>query len=59
MNVFDLDADLITRYEQFSRSFTTIRSADLRLQIDAVYNSEKFWPEPLIGLNPQTRSALR
>ena len=53
MNVFDLDADLITRYEQFARSFTTIRPADLRRQIDDVYNSKKFWPEPLIGLNPQ------
>ncbi len=53
MNVFDLDADLITRYEQFARSFTTIRAADLCDQIDAVYNSGKFWPEPLIGLNPQ------
>ena len=53
MNVFDLDTDLITRYEQFARSFTTIRADDLRHQIDAVYDSEKFWPEPLIGLNPQ------
>lgn len=55
MNVFDLDRDLINRYEQFARSFTTIRSDDLREQIDAVYDSKKFWPEPLIGLNPQFR----
>lgn len=53
MNVFDLDADLIGRYEQFARSFTTIRADDLRSQVDAVYDSAKFWPEPLIGLNPQ------
>lgn len=53
MNVFDLDTDLITRYEQFARSFTIIRADDLRQQIDAVYDSEKFWPEPLIALNPQ------
>lgn len=55
MNVFDLDADLITRYERFARSFTSIRAVDLRHQIDAVYASGKFWPEPLIGLNPQFR----
>lgn len=55
MNVFDLDADLIARYEQFARSFTTIRADDLRLQIDAVYKSAKFWPEPLIGINPEFR----
>lgn len=53
MNVFDLDADLINRYQQFARSFTSIRADDLRDQIDAVYESERFWPEPLIGINPQ------
>lgn len=55
MNVFDLDADLITRYEQFARSFTTIRAEDLSRQIEGVYASGQFWPEPLIGLNPQFR----
>lgn len=53
MNVFDLDADLIGRYESFARSFTEIRADDLREQIDAIYKSEVFWPEPLIGLNPR------
>lgn len=52
MNVFDLDADLIGRYESFARSFTDIRSPDLKRQIDAVYDRGHFWPEPLIGLNP-------
>lgn len=56
MNVFDLDADLIERYESFARSFTDIRSADLKAQIDAIYDSGMFWPEPLIGLNPRYRS---
>jgi Lhr-like helicase len=56
MNVFDLDADLIARYEQFARSFTDIRSADLKAQIDAIYDSGQFWPEPLIGLNPRYRT---
>ena len=53
MNVFELDADLIKRYERFARSFTTVRADDIRRQIDTVYASGKFWPEPLIGLNPQ------
>lgn len=53
MNVFDLDNDLIDRYENFARSFTDIRSADLKAQIDAIYDSDIFWPEPLIGLNPR------
>ena len=53
MNVFELDADLIARYEKFARSFTSIRAEDLRGQIDALYEGGKFWPEPLIGLNPE------
>ncbi|HZV58203.1 MAG TPA: hypothetical protein VFF89_11070 [Sphingobium sp.] len=53
MNVFELDADLIARYESFARSFTEIRAIDLRQQIDAIYDSGAFWPEPLIGLNPR------
>lgn len=53
MNVFDLDADLIRRYQQFARSFTSVRADDLRTQVDGIYESSKFWPEPLIGLNPQ------
>lgn len=53
MNVFELDADLIARYEKFARSFTSIRADDLREQVDAIYESGKFWPEPLIGLNPE------
>ncbi len=53
MNVFDLDADLIGRYESFARSFTDIRSTDLKAQIDEIYDSGVFWPEPLIGLNPR------
>jgi len=53
MNVFELDAYLIARYEKFARSFTSIRADDLRRQIDAIYESGKFWPDPLIGLNPE------
>lgn len=52
MNVFELDADLVGRYEGFARSFTTIRADDIRSQIDEIYESKKFWPEPLIGVNP-------
>nr|WP_313634773.1 DEAD/DEAH box helicase [Brevundimonas diminuta] len=53
MNVFELDADLIERYEEFARSFVTIRADDIREKVDEIYDSGKFWPEPLIGVNPQ------
>jgi len=55
VDVFKLDADLVGRYESFARSFTTIRAADLKEQIDAAYESGQYWPEPLIGLNPDYR----
>lgn len=53
MNVFDLDADLITRYERFARSFTALRADDLKQQVDHFYDRGTFWPEPLIGVNPR------
>lgn len=55
MNVFEIDTDLIQRYESFARSFTTIRSSDIEEQVNAIYASGKFWPEPLIGINPAFR----
>lgn len=53
MDVFDLDENLVGRYQSFSRSFTTIRAEDIKHQIDAIYDRGTFWPEPLIGLNPR------
>ena len=55
MDVFKLDADLIGKYEAFARSFTQIRAPDLKEQIDGEYASRRFWPEALIGLNPNYR----
>jgi hypothetical protein len=52
VNVFDLDRALITDYERFARSFTKIRAADIWNQIDAIYATGAFWPEPLITINP-------
>jgi len=52
MDVFDLRDSLIEEYAAFARSFTTIRADDLREQISAAYDSGRFWPEPLIQINP-------
>lgn len=57
MNVFDLDRRLVERYQEFTRSFTSIRAPDLKGKIDEIYASDAFWPEPLIGLNPNFRPA--
>lgn len=55
MNIFELDRDIVQQYERFARSFSTIRADDLRQKIEDNYNEGRFWPEPLIGLNPQYR----
>lgn len=53
MNVFELDASLVRDYERFARSFTQIRAQDIREQVEAIYASDRFWPEPLISINPR------
>ena len=52
MDVFDLDGALVKDYERFARSFTKIRAEDIRPKVDALYASRRFWPEPLISINP-------
>ena len=56
MDVFDLDRRLIGDYQRFARSFTQIRAPDIRAQVDALYATRKFWPEPLVSLNPHFES---
>jgi ATP-dependent helicase YprA (DUF1998 family) len=50
---FDLDRALIRDYEHFARSFTQIRAPDIRSQVEALYTSDQFWPEPLVSINPR------
>ena len=52
MDVFDLDRSIVADYEHFARSFTQIRADDIRQQIDVIYAGLRFWPEPLISINP-------
>ncbi|WP_292454286.1 DEAD/DEAH box helicase [Mesorhizobium sp.] len=47
-----MDRRLVEDYEHFSRSFTRIRADDIRIQVDQIYASGQFWPEPLISINP-------
>jgi len=58
MDVFDLDRSLIEDYARFARSFTQIRAADIQEQVEQIYASQRFWPEPLITLNPHFERAL-
>ena len=52
MNVFELDRVMIEEYAAFSRSFTKIRAADIRDQIDSTYATRRYWPEPIVQINP-------
>ena len=52
MDVFAFRDELVSDYERFSRSFTSIRSNDIRQTVDAAYVGGRFWPAPLIQLNP-------
>lgn len=56
MNVFDLDKSLLKDYERFARSFTRIRADDIKTQVDQLYSSNRFWPDPLITINPHYES---
>ena len=58
MKAFELDRSLITAYEQFSRSFSTIRALDLRTAVDQCYAEGRFWPDALISLNPRYEQGL-
>jgi Lhr-like helicase len=53
VNVFDLDKALIERYSSFARSFSKIRASEIEQQVAALYEDGKFWPEPLITINPR------
>lgn len=52
MDVFSLDDHLLAQYTGFARSFTRIRSTEIQNKVDALYAGRRFWPEPLIQLNP-------
>lgn len=52
MDVFSLRDFVVEEYERFATSFTTIHAADLREKVEAIYDQNRYWPEPLIQVNP-------
>jgi hypothetical protein len=52
VDVFEFRQRVITDYERFSRSFSKIRADDIAQFVDAEYRAERFWPAPLVQLNP-------
>ena len=52
MNVFEFRQKIVSDYERFTRSFCYIQAKDISDFADNAYADEKFWPDPLIQLNP-------
>lgn len=52
MDVFSLRDTVVGEYQKFATSFTTIHAADIRTQVEAIYAQGRFWPDPLIQINP-------
>ena len=51
-NIFDFRDGLIQEYGIFSRSFTKIVAEDILDEVNRQYEKDRYWPEPLIQLNP-------
>ena len=52
LDVFALRDSVVDEYKRFATSFTTIHAPDIREQVDAIYAESRYWPEPLIQINP-------
>ena len=52
LDVFALRDSVVDEYERFATSFTTIHARDIREQVEAIYAGKRYWPEPLIQINP-------
>ena len=55
LDVFSLRDAVVGEYKKFATSFTTIHADDIRQQVEAIYARERYWPEPLIQINPSYR----
>ena len=56
-DIFDFHRNVIENFELFSRSFTTIRAEDIKNKVDDEYAGKRYWPAPLIQINPNYKKA--
>jgi hypothetical protein len=52
MNAFTFRDQIVQNYEKFSRSFVRIAAGDILRAVDDEYAKCRYWPEPLIQINP-------
>lgn len=58
MDVFSLRDSIVGEYRKFATSFTTIHAEDIRAQVNAIYAEGRFWPDPLLQINPSYKRGL-
>src|SRR5262249_28030983 len=58
LDVFSLRDSAVEEYKRFATSFTTIYAQDIRSRIEAIYAEQRYWPEPLIQINPSYKRTL-
>lgn len=58
MDIFSLRDSIVGEYRKFATSFTTIRAEDIRSQVEAIYSEGRFWPDPLLQINPSYKRGL-
>jgi ATP-dependent helicase YprA (DUF1998 family) len=56
-NIFQFRRELVDEYAAFSRSFIRIGAKDIAEAVDAEYAKGRYWPEPLIQINPNYKRA--
>ena len=56
MDVFEFREKLIADYAAFTRSFTRIHAEDIRRFVDDAYQSGRYWPAPLVQVNPNFKT---
>lgn len=54
-NVFNFRDELIEEYSSFSRSFVSIAASDIKNVVEQQYSEGRYWPQPLIQINPNYR----
>lgn len=55
MDVFEFRKNLVRDYSEFTRSFTRISAPDIKAFVNEAYNSQQYWPAPLVQVNPNFR----
>ena len=55
-NVFDVRNNLIKEFSAFSRSFVEPKAKDIHDYINAEFYKKKYWPDPLLQINPHYKT---